>query len=247
MEDGSQMNSVTECHADMLSELARELAPHTVVDPAGLIFTWSRALSLIQAGTPGVLVECGTWFGGCAFGMALAQKRAFGRVVRPVHMLDSYEGLPPATTRDGPAALHYQAHPEDPSFLENCRAPLERVLATREALGLTEAECVIVKGWFADTVPPLAPVLRRAGGIAILRVDCDWYDPVRLVLDQFMPLVPQTGIVILDDYYAWDGAARAAHDWLSANDAPYRIRQGGEGLPWSWFEKRPGRVINGPL
>jgi hypothetical protein len=32
---------------------------------------------------------------------------------------------------------------------------------------------------------------------------------------------------VLDDYYAWDGAARAAHDWLSANDAAYRIRQGG--------------------
>ena len=208
----------------ILADLAREMAPHTMVDPAGLRFTWSTALRLIERGVPGAFVECGTWFGGCAFGIALAQLRVLGEVVRPVHMMDSFEGLSPATERDGPAALHYQAHPEDPHFLDNCRAPLDRVLATRAALGLTEAECPVVKGWFSDTVAPMAPVLGAAGGIAMLRVDCDWYEPVRTVLDHFAPLVAETGVVILDDYYAWDGAARAAHDWLSANDAAYRIR-----------------------
>jgi len=231
----------------ILDALLAEMAPHTMVPAPGLRFTWTTALRLIRENLPGAFVECGTWLGGCAFGMALAQKRVFGQVVRPVYLMDSFAGLPPATNRDGPAAHHYQSLPDHPGYLDNCRAPLDQVVATRAALGLTEAECPIVPGWFKDTVPSLFPVLRERGGIALLRVDCDWYEPVRLVLDQFMPLVPESGVAIIDDYYAWDGAARAVHDWLSANDLPYRIRQGREDPTWAWLEKRAGREFGGPL
>ena len=53
--------------------------------------------------------------------------------------------------------------------------------------------------------------------------------------------MPEGGVVILDDYYAWDGCARATHDFLSRHDLPYRIRdiQGGGG---AYFVKRAYRV-----
>lgn len=228
-------------------EVIEKVRPYSMVDTQGIVFSCESVLELIANDIPGAIVECGTWMGGCAFAMALVQREKFGEVVRPIHMLDSFEGLPDVDERDGPLAQHYQAHPDDPGYLDNCRAPIERVLDARAALGLTETDCPIRKGWFEETVPGLESELRAAEGIALLRVDCDWYASVRFVLDQLAPLVSTRGITILDDYYAWDGAARATHDWLSVNQKAYRIRQGAEGLPWAWMRHQPAREAGEPL
>ncbi len=216
----------------------------SMVPDEALIFTWQRMLELIDRGVPGALIECGTWMGGCAFGMALAQRQTYGRVVRPIFMLDSFEGLPPASERDGPAALLYQSRPDAPGYYDNCRAPVDEVRRFRAEFGLGEAECPIVQGWFNETVPKLAKTFAALDGVALLRVDCDWYDPVRLVLDHLEPQVRDGGIIILDDYYAWDGCSRATHDYLSANDLPYRLREAGPGPQCAWFTKDKGRVLN---
>jgi hypothetical protein len=106
----------------------------------------------------------------------------------------------------------------------------------------------LIPEWFESTVPETAPTI-AAEGIALLRVDCDWYDPVRLVLDHLEPLVHPAGIVIVDDYYARDGAARAVHDCLSRNNLAYWLRQiGQEPTPLgAWFVKRQGRVWRASL
>jgi O-methyltransferase len=222
---------------------------HSTMLPAeALRFTWRTACQLIQADLPGVFVECGTWLGGCSFGLALVQKQVFGRVVRPVLMLDSFEGLPPATTRDGPAAIEYQIRTEAPGYFDNCRASMAQVERIRASLGLTSDECRLIPGWFETTVRPLSLELGEVK-IALLRVDCDWYDPVKLVLETLTPLVEPEGVVILDDYYAWDGAARAAHDYLSGHSLAYRIRQIGQDPDpvGAWFRKRQARQLGGPL
>lgn len=219
----------------------------TMVPDEGLRFTWTAAVDLLRQDLPGSFIECGTWLGGCSFGLALIQKKLFGRVLRPVFMLDSFEGLPSADPNDGPAAREYQRRTHDPDYLDNCRAPIERVRDLRAEFGLSADECRLVPGWFDQSVPAIAAEL--TDGIALLRVDCDWYAAVRLVLDQLEPLVHEAGLVILDDYYAWDGAARAAHDYFSANNLAYRIRQiGQEPSPvGAWFIKRAARVFGGPL
>jgi len=236
--------------SDLNSAIAEILAVvrhATMVPEEGLRFTWSAAVDLLTKGRPGNFVECGTWFGGCSFGLALIQKRLFGSVLRPVFMLDSFEGLPMAGQKDGPAAREYQQRTHEPGYYDNCRAPIERVRELRAELGLSAKECPLVPGWFDKSLPKIAADLQD--GIALLRVDCDWYDPVRQVLDQLEPLVCEEGVVIIDDYYAWDGAARAVHDYFSANNLAYRIRQIGQELfpAGAWFIKRPARTFGGPL
>lgn len=231
---------------DNLQVLVASIRDSSMAAESALLFSWRSACDLIRQDVPGALVECGTWMGGLSFGLALAQKQLFGRVVRPVHMLDSFQGLPPVTSADGPAAYEYQRRAEEPGFFDNCRAPLERVLAIRSSLGLTEAECAIAPGWFHDTIPSLRPRFETER-IAWLRIDCDWYEPVRYVLDQLEPLVSDGGTVILDDYYAWDGCARATHDYLSGNDLAYRLRQAGDDFIWSWFTKKASRGLTDPL
>ncbi len=189
----------------------------------GLALTVEFAIDAIDAQRPGVLAEFGTWMGGASFAMLLAQRYRYGSIVKPVWMFDSFQGLPPVDARDGPLASKYQNEPDSPMYRDNCTAPLTSVRKAAAQFGFSEQEAVIIPGWFKDTVPQTLAALRHCG-ISMLRIDCDWYEPVLYVLENMVPLVPEDGRIILDDYFAWDGCALATHDFLSANKLSYRIR-----------------------
>jgi hypothetical protein len=63
--------------------------------------------------------------------------------------------------------------------------------------------------------------------IALLRIDCDWYRLIYPCLWFLTPLVSKDGVVIIDDYYAWDGAATALHRFLDHKGLSYRIESYG--------------------
>ena len=48
-----------------------------------------------------------------------------------------------------------------------------------------------------------------------------------LCLNELVPQVVDGGVVILDDYYTWDGCPRAVHEYLASRDLPYKIRRYG--------------------
>lgn len=202
--------------------------PLTMVSDIGIKFSMNAVVTAIRDEVPGEIVECGVWRGGCAIAMLLAQRREFKSVLRPVHLLDSFQGLPPAGERDGPAARAWQADVAGPSFHNNCRATADEVMdALEERFDFRVGrDAVLWPGWFRETLPH---VLRTVHKIAVLRIDCDWYAPTRECLDALLPLVSEGGTVIFDDYYAWDGAARAVHDHLSERDIPLRIRSLADG------------------
>ena len=213
-----------------------EVRPYTMVPDENLTVTIGLVLDAIESGRTGDIVECGAWFGGSSFAMLLAQRYAFGRIVKPVWMFDSFEGLPKAETRDGQMALQYQAATDAPGYLDNCRAPLDQVQEAARKFGFSDDEAIIVPGWFEETLPRHVPKLSELG-ISVLRIDCDWYAPVSLVLDQLAQLVPEEGAIILDDYFAWDGCARATHDFLSRNDLCWRVRSM-DRFTGAWIVKR---------
>ena len=217
-----------------------EVRSLTMTSESVLGFTIAAAVECIERNIPGVLVECGTWKGGSSFAMLLAQRYMFGKVMKPVWMLDSFQGLPPPDERDGPMALEWQPLKHSATYHYNCAVSVEEIIRTRDAFGFDDTEAVIVPGWFKDTLPPNLESLANSG-IALLRIDCDWYDPVSLVLDMLMPCVSDEASVIMDDYYAWDGCARATHDFLARNCLSYRIRSM-PGFEAAWFEKRAART-----
>ena len=79
-------------------------------------------------------------------------------------------------------------------------------------------------------------------GIALLQVDCDWYDPVRFVLNTLLPHTTDDARVILDDYYFWEGCARATHDFVASSGQAYRIRTIGE-LSAPGSRRRPAEAV----
>ena len=223
-----------------IRRIVKAVAPYTMVSSAGIAFAAQCAAAAARSGRGGAMVECGVWRGGTSFAMLLAQRAVAGRVVCPVHMLDSFEGLPPAGTRDGPLARTWQAgeRADDPDA--NCRAEEAMVRAARDAFGFTKDEAPIHRGWFRDTVGPLADRLRAAGGIALLRLDGDWYDSTVECLEALLPVVQEEAVVIIDDYYAWDGCSRAVHDTLSRHDLAYRLWTAPR-AQGAWFVKRAAR------
>ena len=216
-----------------------------MVPEAAVLFAAEQMLDVIERDISGVAVECGVWRGGCSIAMLLAQQDLHGDVPKKVYLLDSFEGLPPAAERDGPLAVAWQADTEGPIYYDNCRASLEHVRKDLLDLGLPAEAYELVPGWFDNTVPALGERLTE-DGIALLRLDGDWYDSTMVCLEHLEPLVSEEGVVLIDDYYAWDGCARAVHDYLSKNDLPYRIRFLPD-LTGAYFLKRPFRAEQGRL
>ncbi len=77
----------------------------------------------------------------------------------------------------------------------------------------------IRKGWFENTLPYAS----FPCGIAVLRMDADWYESTYQILESLFPFVNQDGLLIIDDYHTWDGCSKAVHDYLSRHKRPERI------------------------
>jgi O-methyltransferase len=160
----------------------------------------------------GAIVECGTWKGGMIAGIAscLGPDREY-------YLFDSFEGLPKAREIDGISAIEWQNDKESPDYHDNCAAT---EADARKAMSLAHAPNThIIKGWFENTLPGS----KFPGGIALLRMDGDWYDSTIQILTNLFPLVNADGLIIIDDYYAWDGCSRAVHDYLSREKRPEKI------------------------
>lgn len=167
----------------------------------------------------GCIVECGVWKGG----MSAAITQLVGPD-RNVFLFDSFEGLPQASELDGAAAIAYQQDTSAPDYFDNCKADID---FAREAMKLAGAGKVqFVKGWFSDTLPGFT----FPEEIAILRLDGDWYDSTMQCLENLYDKVAPGGLILIDDYFYWDGCTRAVHDFLSRRNLPARIRESRNGV-----------------
>lgn len=162
----------------------------------------------------GCIVECGVWRGGMSAGMA-----AVLGPNRDYFLFDSFEGLPPATSLDGEDAKRWQEDVNGETYYDNCRAPIDFARRAMEMSGVPRY--TLVKGWFEETLPSFVP----PSPIAILRLDGDWYESTLVALESLFPHLAPDGVVIVDDYFAWDGCSRAVHDYLSRHKSTARITQ----------------------
>lgn len=143
---------------------------------------------------------------------------------REYWLFDSFEGLPPAQKIDGAAAISWQAATDAPGYFDNCRAEERFATEAMSRAGVRNAH--VVKGFFDRTLPNFEP--RQP--IAVLRLDADWYESTMTCLKHLYPSVAQGGVIMLDDYYTWDGCSRAVHDFLSSMSSCDRIEQGSHQL-----------------
>ncbi len=78
----------------------------------------------------------------------------------------------------------------------------------------------LVKGLFEDSWADAAP-----DRIALVHIDCDWYDPVRFCLEAVADRLSSGGIIIIDDYHDYGGCRTAVDEFVAARP-DYRMEAG---------------------
>lgn len=164
----------------------------------------------------GVIVECGTWRGGMAAGLI-----EVGGAGRHYLFCDSFEGLPPARDIDGEAAKAWQTDTASPRYVNNCGVSVQEFERTIRRTNISFDHVVIKKGFFSDTFPTF-----ETPAISILRLDADWYDSTMQCFEKFWDHVIPGGLIIVDDYYTFEGCCRAVHEFLARRQASERIEKG---------------------
>jgi O-methyltransferase len=151
----------------------------------------------------GAIVECGVYRGGAS---ALMAHEARGR--RDVVLFDSFEGLPPPGDRDGNLARTQY----EPGWCAGSEQDVRKIF---QRLGCLTPKVRLVKGWFDKTFPHTT-----IDRIAILHVDADWYESVRVCLETWFDRIVPGGFLVLDDYGRWPGCTQAVDEFLAARGLP---------------------------
>jgi len=135
--------------------------------------------------------------------MAFASNKS--SLSRDIWLFDSFEGLPEPTVEDGNRA---QAE----YHKGKCYGSVASVREIFHQLYIPENRVHIVKGWFEETFPSVT-----VKDVALLHIDADWYESVKLCLEKFYDSVCPGGFIVLDDYGHWEGCRRATDEFLKTH------------------------------
>ncbi len=196
-----------------LARTLYQISTHTMTRPVRAKALWSLCRDTLRAGVPGDFVECGVWRGGSAGLMAVTLRRFEKGTRRRLHLFDSFEGLPEPGTEDGAKAADYWKSTEgsEHAFIHRCVAGADLVRSfLHERLRIPREQVVFHEGWFHDTLPRLDADF---GPIAVLRLDGDWYDSTRICFEHLYDRLSPGGVVLLDDYFCWDGCRKATDEF----------------------------------
>jgi O-methyltransferase len=231
------------------AELQRLLAitdGYTMVDRQRRKNLWRLAVQSEREGLAGDFVELGVCNGGTAGVLAYAAAQSPGSSAhaavdrqrrndlataqspqpRLTWCYDSFAGLPEPTARDGAAARVYSSGRSAGRLrsIGRCVGSVETLSELLfERLQLDPAAIRIVEGWFQETL-----AAHPARPIALLHLDGDWYESVKLGLDVLYDRVAPGGWIVLDDYGYWQGCREALQDFLRERRlaAPHLLRSG---------------------
>ncbi|MDG2427162.1 MAG: TylF/MycF/NovP-related O-methyltransferase [Acidimicrobiales bacterium] len=173
--------------------------------------------SVLGAGIPGDLIETGVWRGGATVLMRAALA-VWGAEDRAVWVADSFCGLPAPDPTRWPADTGV-----DLSGVAALAVSRPEVEATFARYGLLDDQVKFLEGWFEDTLPA-APIDR----LALMRLDGDLYQSTWEALECLYPKLSLGGIVIVDDYGAFESCRCAVEDYRAQHGITDRI------IPVDW-------------
>jgi O-methyltransferase len=159
------------------------------------------AAEIERNGVSGALVECGVLDGGMSGLMAYATVPSG----RPIHMFDSWQGLPDSTDEDKASGKRWAGQ---------ALGSRSRVRQCMNILKIDPARLHFHVGWFHETFPAV-----DIGEIALLHIDCDFFAPTKLCLDTWYPKLVSGGFVQLDDYDEFIGCRTAVDAFLAKHPA----------------------------
>lgn len=188
------------------------VAPFTMTSVERIVSLIHAAKYLTENKIAGDVVECGVWRGGSAMAVAETLKR-LGDTTRKFYLYDTFAGMTEPTQKDkqfdGKAAKQLlQNEAKDTGIW--CYADKNEVAENLRKIGYPEGNIILIEGKIEDTVPGVLPT-----GIAILRLDTDWYESTLHELTYMYPRLVRGGVLIIDDYGHWQGAREATDEYFA--------------------------------
>jgi O-methyltransferase len=196
--------------------LCRAVSGKTMTSPERIVALAEAVRCVVANRVPGAIVECGVWRGGSMMAAALTLLE-LGERTRELVLYDTFEGMSAPGSRDvdlwgrraEATAPHGSLTVREEEVAENVRStgyPADRIR--------------LVKGKVEETVPAQAPET-----IALLRLDTDWYESTRHELHHLWPRLSSGGVLVIDDYGAWQGARKAVDEFIAvASPRPLFVR-----------------------
>lgn len=199
-----------------------KLRRETLLDYSELKHLYRLAQKVDRDGIAGDWVECGVYRGGSAALLAFALRSS--HAARRLWLFDSFRGLPRPTPADGPHAPRLEGQIVGDE--QGVRRLLQKVSAPEDRVH-------ILPGWFQETLPQA-----RIERVALLHLDADWYESIRLCLEHFYDLLEPGAVVILDDYFStWPGCRAAFEEFTRARSLCISLQQEAEAPP---YFRKPG-------
>lgn len=178
--------------------------PYSGLSYSRLAKIYELAVQIETENIAGACVECGVWNGGSAAIVAELTKQ---NAERELWLFDSWEGLPEPTQYD----LSPKGELGEKGTSFGYQEKVEELIFQK--MGLARAKIHLMKGWFQETIPPR---IAEIGPIALVHLDCDWYESVRFCLNQLYDRVVPGGFVVIDDYGYWQGCKKAVDEFFEA-------------------------------
>lgn len=154
---------------------------------------------IVSENIAGEIVECGVLDGGTSALMAWASMSA--NPTKLVHLFDAWEGMPATTVEDGTEAAVWTG--------QAVGSPMH-VIAVMKKLRIPMERVIFHRGWFDQTFPKV-----NIEPVALAHIDCDFYEPTRLCLQKWYPVLAPGGFMQFDDYDAFSGCHKAVNEFLA--------------------------------
>ena len=191
-----------------IGRIIRLVQPYTLVDPDRIKNLYALARCIESERIPGDVIECGVYNGGTA--AVLAQSATRSRLPRTLWLFDSFLGMPETSAQDGPSAREH---------IGKEVGDQEKVDEILRMVGAQMDRVKVVPGWFQETFPTVS-----IPKIALLNIDADWYESVKLCLETFYDAVMPGGYVSFDDYGHWPGCKMAVDEFFETRRLPYTLQ-----------------------
>jgi O-methyltransferase len=188
----------------------------TATGPWRIVGLMDAVRYVVENRIPGSIVECGVWRGGSMM-VAAWSLLELGDRDRDLYLYDTFEGMSPPGQEDRlsdgtPAASILDSEVRSESVGNYwCYAGLESVRRNVLSTGYPGERIHFVQGKVEDTLPARAPEQ-----IALLRLDTDWYESTKHELVHLYPRLVKNGVLIIDDYGAWQGARQAVDEFFAS-------------------------------
>jgi hypothetical protein len=168
---------------------------------------------------PGVIVDLGVFRGASTFTFAkLAEIFCPTDVRKVVYGFDSFTGFPMVTPEDGGDLPEIGRNPggfQGGSTIVQDLDLARRAMNADKHLGHID-RVKLVEGDICETIPRFVEQQGAGLRVALLNIDCDLYEPTKVALEHFVPLMVHGGIIILDEYalVTFGGESKAVDEYF---------------------------------